>query len=92
MEGSYSYTGPDGLLYEVEWYADETGFHPSAPFLPQPVEIPFPEQRAAVEEQIRFAREQEALGVSFSEEKSGLASNSDVLPNYQSFGGTYYLK
>ncbi|TRY61022.1 hypothetical protein TCAL_07449 [Tigriopus californicus] len=91
MEGSYSYTGPDGLQYEVDWYADETGFHPSAPFLPKPVEIPFPEQRAAVEEQIRFAREQEALGVSFSDENTVVAANSELLPNYQSFGDTYYV-
>ena len=27
MKGSYSYVGADGLLYEVAWYADETGFH-----------------------------------------------------------------
>ena len=42
----------------VDWYADETGFHPSAPHFPQPVEIPFPEQAAAVEAQLRFAEEQ----------------------------------
>jgi len=58
MRGSYSYPGPDGLTYVVDWYADETGFHPSAPHLPQPVEIPFPEQAAAVEAQLRFAEEQ----------------------------------
>lgn len=60
MRGSYSYIGPDGLSYVVDWYADETGFHPSAAHLPKPVEIPFPEQKAAVEAQLRFAEESRA--------------------------------
>lgn len=57
MRGSYSYPGTDGLTYVVDWFADETGFHPSAAHLPLPVEIPFPEQRAAVEAQLSFAAE-----------------------------------
>ncbi len=35
MSGSYSYIGADGLPYVVDWYADETGFHPTAPHLPK---------------------------------------------------------
>merc|ERR1719336_909310 len=31
MKGSYEYIGSDGLTYVVDWYADETGFHPTAP-------------------------------------------------------------
>merc|ERR1711963_248618 len=38
MSGSYSYVGVDGKTWTVDWYADETGFHPSAPFLPKSVE------------------------------------------------------
>ena len=60
MRGSYSYIGVDGNTWEVEWYADETGYHPSAPFLPQPVAPNHPEVAAAVEAQLRFAAEQEA--------------------------------
>ena len=60
MRGSYSYVGVDGNTWEVEWYADETGYHPSAPFLPQPVAPDHPEVAAAVEAQLRFAAEQEA--------------------------------
>merc|ERR1712012_10457 len=60
MKGSYSYVGADGLTYQVDWYADETGYHPSAPHLPQPVQPIHPEIVAAVEAQLRFAAEEEA--------------------------------
>lgn len=26
MQGSYSYTGPDGILYTINYIADENGF------------------------------------------------------------------
>merc|ERR1712212_91786 len=54
VRGSYSYPGTDGLTYVVDWYADETGFHPSAPHLPEP----------AVEAQLRFAAEERAAAAS----------------------------
>ena len=35
MSGSYEYTGADGELYRVNWYADETGSHAEAEHLPR---------------------------------------------------------
>lgn len=61
MKGSYEYIGVDGLTYVVDWEADELGFRASAPHLPKSVPIPFPEQQAAVDAQIRFAAEEERL-------------------------------
>merc|ERR1711884_661735 len=61
MRGSYQYIGVDGLTYTVDWVADELGFRASAPHLPKPVAIPFPEQQAAVDAQIRFAAEEDRL-------------------------------
>ena len=66
MRGSYQYIGADGLTYQVNWVADENGFQAEAPHLPQPVEIPYPEQAAAVEAQLRFAAEEEAAALASS--------------------------
>ena len=65
MRGSYSFIAPDGLTYIVDWYADETGYHPSAPHLPVAPAIPFPEQQAAVDAQVRFAAENPIIETTF---------------------------
>ncbi len=69
----------------VDWFADETGYHPSAPHLPEPVEIPFPEQAAAVAEQIRHAREEQE-----AEDQQG--GGGQGLPSYVSSFGTRWNK
>lgn len=61
MKGSYEYIGVDQLTYVVNWVADENGFRATAPHLPKPVAIPFPEQQAAVDAQIRFAATEDRL-------------------------------
>merc|ERR1711890_207452 len=78
MKGEYEYPGADGRMWKVEWYADETGYHPSAPFLPKNVVPNHPEVAAAVEAQLRFAAEEEAAAASINEvyvlsEDDGLA-------------------
>jgi len=67
MKGEYEYPGADGQMWKVEWYADETGYHPSAPFLPKNVVPNHPEVAAAVEAQLRFAAEEEAAAASINE-------------------------
>ncbi|CAB4060126.1 unnamed protein product [Lepeophtheirus salmonis] len=75
--GSYSYVGPDGQNYVVDWYADETGYHPSAPHLPREVSIPYPEIADAVNSQITFAAEEEAKGI-FYDEPTGFSSEKSI--------------
>jgi hypothetical protein len=38
--GSFSYTGPDGVLYTVTYTADENGFRAEGAHLPTPPPIP----------------------------------------------------
>merc|ERR1712128_289321 len=64
MSGSYSYPGSDGQLYVVDWYADETGYHPSAPHLPKSVLPNHPEVAAAVRAQLLAAEQEEAAAAS----------------------------
>ena len=39
MRGSYAYVGADGLPYMIDWFADDEGFHPSAPHPSNYVEL-----------------------------------------------------
>ncbi|KAH8407506.1 hypothetical protein KR222_004372 [Zaprionus bogoriensis] len=36
MQGSYSYTGPDGVLYTITYIADENGFRAEGAHIPTP--------------------------------------------------------
>jgi hypothetical protein len=82
MKGSYSYLGADGQLYEVDWYADETGFHPTAPHFPQPVLPDHPEVAEAVAAQLRFAAEEDALAASASRVAASYAAPEERLGQY----------
>ncbi|CAL4121071.1 unnamed protein product [Meganyctiphanes norvegica] len=66
MEGSFSFTLPDGTLAEVRWVADEQGFRAESPLLPVAPVNPHPIPAHALE-QIRFAEEQRARGLVWDE-------------------------
>ncbi|CAB0039720.1 unnamed protein product [Trichogramma brassicae] len=48
VSGSYSYTGPDGQVYTINYTADETGFHAQGAHIPTPPPIP-PEIQRGIE-------------------------------------------
>lgn len=45
-QGSFAYTGPDGVQYAISYNADENGFQPQGAHLPTPPPIPEAIQRA----------------------------------------------
>jgi len=79
MRGSYSYTGDDGLPYVVDWYADETGYHPSAPHLPKSVQPVTDQVRQAVEQQLRFAAQEDAAAAAASANNVVYAAPDEVV-------------
>ncbi|XP_063920002.1 pupal cuticle protein 20-like [Zophobas morio] len=56
-EGSFSYTGPDGQRYSVQYVADENGFRPVGAHLPTPPPIP-----EAILRSLEFNRAEEGRG------------------------------
>ncbi|XP_042229147.1 cuticle protein AM1159-like [Homarus americanus] len=60
MQGVYRFPLPDGTLAEIRYVADELGFRPESPLLPQPHPLP-----PHAIEQIRIAEEQRAQGITF---------------------------
>ncbi|KAK3857462.1 hypothetical protein Pcinc_036295 [Petrolisthes cinctipes] len=60
MQGAYRLTFPDGTVAEIRFIANENGFQPESDILPTPHPLPLHAQ-----EQIRFAQEQRALGITF---------------------------
>ena len=84
MRGSYEYID-NGVTYEVVWEADELGFRASAPqskHLPRVVAIPFPEQQAAVDAQLRFAAEENRLRAAASENPTTYSAGDQPLSGY----------
>ena len=82
MKGSYEYVGSDGLTYVVDWYADETGFHPTARHLPQPVVPNHPEVAAAVRAQIAFAAQEDEAAAAASRSSNSYLAPEEELPGY----------
>ncbi|PSN39564.1 hypothetical protein C0J52_20612 [Blattella germanica] len=46
VQGSFSYTAPDGTPISLKYTADETGFHPEGDHLPTPPPVPEAIQRS----------------------------------------------
>ncbi|XP_047470067.1 cuticle protein AMP1A-like [Penaeus chinensis] len=78
MSGSYSFTLPDGQLFELRFVADENGFQPQSPFLPVAPAFPHPIPAHALR-QIERARQGASQGFS-SPSRPSRPSNSYGFP------------
>ncbi|XP_042229188.1 cuticle protein AMP4-like [Homarus americanus] len=68
MQGVFRFPLPDGTIAEVRYIANEDGFQPESSLLPTAHPLP-----AHAIEQIRFAEEQRALGITY--DQFGFRSN-----------------
>ncbi|XP_047473904.1 cuticle protein AM1199-like [Penaeus chinensis] len=57
VEGSYSYTAPDGTLVEVRYIADENGFRAESPLIPTTPAPPLHSLRQIAAAQDAFSRQ-----------------------------------
>ncbi|XP_018025039.1 cuticle protein AMP1A isoform X2 [Hyalella azteca] len=55
--GSYSFTLPDGNLFELKYVADKNGFQPESSYLPVPVAFPHPIPQFVLDQIEKAARE-----------------------------------
>ncbi|XP_050720541.1 cuticle protein AM1199-like isoform X1 [Eriocheir sinensis] len=62
IQGFYRFPLDDGTIAEVSYIADELGYQPQSPLIPTPHPLP-----AHAIEQIRFAEEQRAAGVTWDQ-------------------------
>ncbi|XP_053631853.1 cuticle protein AM1199-like [Cherax quadricarinatus] len=62
IQGSYSFTLPDGTFAEVRYVADELGYRAESPLIPTPHPLP-----AHALEQIRIAEEQRRQGITWDQ-------------------------
>ncbi|XP_046384745.1 endocuticle structural glycoprotein SgAbd-2-like [Ischnura elegans] len=60
VEGSYSYTSPEGVPISLRYFADETGFHAEGAHLPVAPPIP-----VAIQRSLEFIARQRAINPNY---------------------------
>ncbi|XP_042874020.1 cuticle protein AMP4-like [Penaeus japonicus] len=81
VEGSYSYTAPDGTLVEVRYIADENGFRAESPLIPTTPTPPLHSLRQIAAAQDAFSRQQGSVQQGgFQQQQGGFQQGSFQQP------------
>ena len=83
VNGQFSYTGPDGVLYKVVYVANGDGFQPQGAHLPTPVPTEYPTPEASDDDDEEEARYEAPEEDDYDDDEEAPAAYYRPQPQYE---------